>query len=71
MLDIKAIRRDPEGIKKRLKTRGVDPLIVDEVLALDFELRKMKTERDDLRRQKKAESLEHYRNDIFNDGWRN
>lgn len=43
MLDIKLIRKDKEGIEKRLRTK--DPEIsLDEILSLDTEIRQKKTE---------------------------
>jgi len=35
MIDIKLIRDDPEGIKRRLATRNVDTKAIDEILKLD------------------------------------
>ncbi len=49
MLQIGLIRQDPEATKKRLKVKHVADLsLVDEVIAIDEELRKLKTETETL-----------------------
>ena len=51
MIDIKLIREDPKLIKKNCKNRGYD-INVDEILKLDVEWRKLKTEDDSLRAER-------------------
>lgn len=74
MLDIKGIRENLEKVKDGLKKRGMDTKVVDDILVLDSELRRLKAERDELRHQKKVESRKFYqehKNDILDDGWKN
>ena len=59
MLDIRLLREDPEGVKKRLKTRGGDAWsLVDEVLACDEKRRAGETERQRLQGDRKRISKE-------------
>jgi seryl-tRNA synthetase len=41
MLDIKLLREQPEEIKKKIAAKGADPSLVDQVLALDNDRRKI------------------------------
>ena len=58
MLDMRAIRRDPDVARQGLLRRGDDPGLIDEVLELDALQRTLGTERDDLRNQVKSLSKE-------------
>ena len=60
MLDIKEIRRDPDRVKNGLIARREDPFLIDRVLELDHKLRKLKSERDELRHQLKVASRKFY-----------
>jgi seryl-tRNA synthetase len=64
MIDIKIIRETPEIIKKNCKNRGYD-INVDEILELDVQWRKLKTEDDALRgeRNKISESINQAKKD--------
>lgn len=57
MLDIKLLRENPNLVKENLSKRiGFDTSIVDEVLSVDDEWRKLKTELDKLKSIKNKES---------------
>ena len=74
MLNIKLIRNEPDKVKEGLASRGIDPSIVDDVLELDKEVRRLKTERDKLRHERKIASREYHeghKEDLIDDGWRN
>ena len=58
MLDMRAIRRDPDEARQGLLRRGDDPAVIDEVLALDALQRTLGAERDALRSQVKTLSKE-------------
>jgi len=49
MLDIQTIRSNPDMVKAGLKRVGADPLMVDKVLEIDVERRKLQKEGDELR----------------------
>ena len=49
MIDIKALRKDPDLFKKALKDRGYDEGMIDEVLKIDEEWRKLTSEINELR----------------------
>ncbi len=53
MLDIKLIREHPEEIKEGIRKKGVDPALVDEVLQLDKQRRKLIQEVENIRAKKK------------------
>lgn len=57
MLDIKIIRENPEKINELLKRRNPE-LSIDEVIKIDAERRKIQTQADDLRSQRKSISQE-------------
>jgi seryl-tRNA synthetase len=57
MLDLRLIRRDPDGVRAALARRGVDARL-DEVLALDEEWRAATTAAEGLRAEQKAASEE-------------
>ena len=52
MLDIKVIRENPEKVNELLKRRNPE-LSIDEIIATDVERRKIQTEADELRSQRK------------------
>ncbi len=56
MLDIRAIRNEPETIKAAMTRRGVSTNEIDAVIALDDRRRQLATERDALRAQIKSVS---------------
>jgi seryl-tRNA synthetase len=59
MLDIRAIRDDPEAIKERLRTRHDDsPGLIEEVLSCDETRRKAETDKQELQSQRKKTSKE-------------
>jgi seryl-tRNA synthetase len=49
MLDVRLIRSDPDTVRAGLARRGEDPAAIDEVHALDVELRGLAAKRDSLR----------------------
>lgn len=59
MIDIKILRENPDLIKKNTKERGYEVKIVEELISLDSEWRKLKYEDDSLRaeRNKVSESI--------------
>ncbi|MFA9563209.1 MAG: serine--tRNA ligase [Acidimicrobiales bacterium] len=58
MLDLRAIRSDPDVARQGLIRRGDDPGVIDEVLELDRLQRALGSKRDDLRNQVKTLSKE-------------
>lgn len=58
MLDIKLIRENPEKIKKGIKSRNINPKIIDEILKLDGEWRKAKISWENLQAKKNNASKE-------------
>jgi seryl-tRNA synthetase len=55
MLDRKLLRDDPAAVKARLARRGAElPELVDKILDLDVEERRVQTELDNLRRRAKG-----------------
>lgn len=58
MLDIKTIRENPEEIKKALKKKHVDPVKIDNLLALDSEKRALTKEVEDLQSKRNKTSKE-------------
>jgi len=75
MLDIKAIRNEPEKVREALRKRGEDTKIVDDVLMLDEHRRKLLKEIGEKVSKKKAEIRKECPPgafiDIVDDGWRN
>jgi seryl-tRNA synthetase len=57
MLDLKEIRKDPQGLEAKLKNKVPD-VSLSQVLKLDEELRTLKTEVDDLKAKKNSSSKE-------------
>ena len=60
MLDIKKIREDPDKIKAALEDRGLGTIIIDDILKLDDEIKRLKTERDELRKLKNIKTKEFH-----------
>ena len=60
MLDIKFVRENPELVKENIKKKFQDDKLklVDEVISLDLEYRKLKTNGDELRAERKKLSNE-------------
>ena len=60
MIDIKFLRENPDLVKENIKKKFQDAKLplVDEVIALDAESRKVKQEADELRAQKNKISKE-------------
>ncbi len=60
MLDIRFIRENPEAVRENIRKKFQDERLplVDEVLALDIELRETQTEGDKLRSQRNTKSKE-------------
>ena len=58
MLDIKFVRENPELVMENIKKKFQDQklVLVDEVIALDEKLRKLKLEGGDLRAERNASS---------------
>ena len=58
MLDIKFVRENPEIVKENIKKKFQDKKLplVDEVIALDLEIRRLKQEGDALRQERNASS---------------
>ncbi len=52
MLDMKFIRENPEIIKKNVERRGKDPVMVENLIVLDKELRELSKTIDELRAKK-------------------
>ena len=59
MLDLELIRKNPEFVKERLKTRGEGfEELVDKVMELDHERRSILRELESLRAERNAKSKE-------------
>ena len=58
MLDLKLIRENPDLLRESQRRRGEDVTVVDRLLALDAENRRLKTEVEALRAERKRVSLE-------------
>jgi seryl-tRNA synthetase len=58
MIDIRALREDPEGVGAALARRGVTPEQLERILELDVRRRDLITRGDDLRAEQKARSRE-------------
>lgn len=56
MLDIKLFRTDPDQVRAAMSARGIDPVVVDQILQLDSDWRDVVTARDQLRGERKAMS---------------
>ena len=59
MLDIKLIREMPDEVKSKLKTRNADyDAVIDEILSIDIERRKISTSTDELKAKQNKGSQE-------------
>jgi len=58
MLDIRLLRENPQKIKEGLRKRGEDSAVVDKLISLDLEIRKIKKELDELRKERNEISRE-------------
>lgn len=60
MLDLKKIRSNPEGVKEAMKMRGeaFDLSLIDKVVELDEERRKLLTEAESMKSKKNSDSAE-------------
>ena len=60
MIDINLIRKNPELVKENIKKKFQDHklALVDEILALDTQVREMRTECDNLRASRNSKSNE-------------
>ncbi len=58
MLDITRIRKEPDVVKVALASRGEDPSVIDQVLAVDERWRGLLTELEDLRAERNRVSKE-------------
>ena len=58
MLDLKLIRENPDLLRESQRRRGEDVAVVDRLLAVDEQNRKLKTEAESLRAERKRVSLE-------------
>lgn len=56
MHDLKAIRRNPDYYRSGIKRRGVDPGLIDQVLSLDGERRRLIQEAQELKEKRNAMS---------------
>ena len=56
MLDIQRIRQETDAVKSGLELTGTDPSVIDEILALDAQRRKLQQDGDELRAQMNAQS---------------
>jgi len=52
MLDIKLIRQNPDKVKEKLAQKGSDPVLIDELLSLDGDRRKLLQEIETVRHKK-------------------
>lgn len=58
MLDIKLIRRETDYVKKALARRGVQPEVIDSILALDVKRRDLITKADELKKERNQVSAD-------------
>ena len=58
MIDIKLLRKDPDLFRDMMKKRGYDPALIDDVLDLDSEWRKVTTKLNELRAKRNEVSKE-------------
>ena len=58
MLDIRSIREDADTVRARLATKGVDPALIDVVVANDAERRSLLTEVEQLKGERNRVSKE-------------
>ena len=58
MLDLKSVRQNPEALRTALKNRNHPEKPLDELVGLDFEWRKVKSDADNLKAERNKLSLE-------------
>ena len=58
MLDLKLIRQEPDFIKEKLATRGVDPADIDDLLAMDAQRRELIVKSETMKAQRNKVSDE-------------
>lgn len=58
MLDIKLIRQDTDLVKEKVKKRGMDPAVIDQILNLDGERRELIKETEELKSRRNKVSGE-------------
>jgi Seryl-tRNA synthetase len=58
MIDMEILRNDPGIVKNSLKKRNMDEKLVDEVLNVDVEWRRLLTEINNLRKDRNKKSKE-------------
>ncbi|MER3452711.1 MAG: serine--tRNA ligase [Acidimicrobiia bacterium] len=58
MIDIRLVRADPDGVKKALARKHVDPAEIDRLIELDARLRELSARRDGVRARIRAISKE-------------
>lgn len=68
MLDVRRFRTEPDVVRAGLARRGEDPAIVDEVVALDAEVRRLSAGRDDIRAR--IRTISHEVGQLHRDGRR-
>jgi len=66
MLDVRRFRTDADAVRAGLARRGEDLAQVDRVIELDVEVRRISTERDELR--SRIRSLSHEVGQLHRDG---
>lgn len=58
MIDVKAVRADPEPFRRGVARKGTDPAVVDRLLEADAARRALQSRTDDLRAEQKAAGRE-------------
>src|SRR5690625_2460637 len=58
MLDIKVLRNDTEMVKKKVAQRGMEPVLIDDILRLDKERRALISETEELKSRRNKVSQE-------------
>lgn len=58
MLDIKVLRNDTETVKKKVSQRGLEPVLIDDILQLDKERRALIVETEELKSRRNKVSQE-------------
>src|SRR5699024_2984185 len=58
MLDIKVLRNDTEMVKKKVAQRGMEPVLIDDILRLDKERRALISETEELKNRRNKVSQE-------------
>lgn len=58
MLNIKLLRKDTDNVKKKVELRGLDPVVIDDILGLDTERRELIQKTEELKSQRNKVSQE-------------